>query len=519
MSLKLNNLFHKNSYKQGVLISVGYTFIAKAIGFLNSAVVAYYFGTKVQTDIFFYMLSTVGLVLGLISTLNGAVLVPEMMRLREKISQKESQEFANFFLYLYLLFGTVIAIVFFVNPILFLQTISCFNKNSLIENIVLVKLFTPVFILFIINTLLIDIMSAYKYFTLPMLINVLNSSLSLIFIVVFHKYWDVISMVLALNLGYLIATVILIILIKQNLNWSFRFRYIKLSKKTWTDAIYAQAGNITSIIAAYSPLWLLSSFGAGTISSLTYGKSTSEIPDQFLTSKVSQIMGIKINELHAMEKFKELNIILMNTYKSLLLIIVPLSGIMFLYSNNIISLLFKRGKFDYHSVAVASEVLKYFALVLPFSASDTVFARLFMASQRIKQSFLFQVVLNVVFIAALFYLIKTFGIIGYPLAALLKIIVAFSTIGILINKYFKYIKYSNFFWYFLFVLFVNAIVFLVVYYIQNKYKLVENVYMFAGGVIYITTVITILISFDRKYREYLKSSLINGIHLKNLKVH
>jgi len=47
------------SYKKGIVISTGLNVIVKAILFLNSIVIAYYFGTSIDTDLYFYIFSTI----------------------------------------------------------------------------------------------------------------------------------------------------------------------------------------------------------------------------------------------------------------------------------------------------------------------------------------------------------------------------------------------------------------------------------------------------------------------------
>ena len=86
------------SYQKGIAISSFFNIIAKIILFVNSIVIAYYFGTQTKTDIYFYVMSSIiGLIVTLISGLNLAVLLPESMRLREQESKEKSMQFLNFF--------------------------------------------------------------------------------------------------------------------------------------------------------------------------------------------------------------------------------------------------------------------------------------------------------------------------------------------------------------------------------------------------------------------------------------
>src|ERR1700743_2020718 len=90
------------SYKRGIVISTVFNIANKGLVFLNSIIVAYFFGTQIKTDIYFYSYNTIVIFSAFITSLNASVLIPESMRLRIQQGESSAIHFLNFFFYLYI---------------------------------------------------------------------------------------------------------------------------------------------------------------------------------------------------------------------------------------------------------------------------------------------------------------------------------------------------------------------------------------------------------------------------------
>lgn len=228
---------------------------------------------------------------------------------------------------------------------------------------------------------------------------------------------------------------------KRNLNWHFRIEKISLSKKLLGNILYAQAGNVTSLMSSYIPIYLLSGFGAGVITALNYGQRTADMPNQMITNQASSVSGIKLNELYAKGDYDGVNRVFRETTNALLFILMPIAGMMYLYGYNILSILFQRGAFTSSSVELSMQFFKYFILLLPMLAINTMLARLFMAGQKIAYSFIYQIVFNAILIIFVIICIKIFGASGYPAALVLSHIINIFSCYFLIKWVFPHIKY------------------------------------------------------------------------------
>lgn len=457
------------SYQKGIAISSFFNVIAKIILFINSIVIAYYFGTQSSTDIYFFTMSSViGLLITLISGLNIAVIIPESMRIREQENEVKSMYFLNFFLYLYLAVGIIIIVPILINPVDIFNFFSKFGNDVLNQNKSMLLLFIPLFILIMMANYLTDILTSYKFFTMPTIAAIFNNSSSLVFILIFHKILEVKSILLGLNISYLLNIIFLVYIMKKNIKWNFSLKFIKFSSKIKKNIIYAQAGNLASVLGSFAPIYILSSFGSGIITSLSYGQKTANIPNDFITSQFTAISGIRYNELFAQKNFSRLNMVFSETAKFLIFIMVPISVLGYIFSEDIIHILFQRGKFDLYSAKNSALFMKYLVLTLPFVALNGIAARLYMAAQLINYSFWYQIFANLLLIFMVWFGIKNYGSIGFPYALIAQNILNIIAIYFFLKYLLPIINYGKIILYFLLIIFLNvALGFIIALIVKN----------------------------------------------------
>ena len=431
------------SYRKGIVLSTVFNVINKGLVFCNSLIVAFYFGAQLKMDIYFYAYNTIVILAAFITSLNASVLVPESMRLRAKEGEKQAMHFLNFFLYAYAGITILICLLFIINPVQAFNTVSGFKKESLQQQVHILALAVPLIFLMPVINLLTDILTSYKFFSIPMIAGIINGIFSIVFVVLFHRILDVLSLLVGLILAYSLNFILLISLMRKRLNWNFKFYRFKIEKRIWKNIAFAQAGNITSSLSSYAPLYLLSGFGSGIITSLNFAQQISSLPTNLVTNQFSAVAGIKFNEAYAKKDFAQINTSFLSTADFLMFILIPIAGIFFLFPSEIVSVLLERGAFGKTGVAYTSIFLKYLGLLLPLLVINTLFARLFMASHKIMESFWYQVCFNIVLIIALYVSIQRYGFSAYPITLVCVHVVNILCCFFLEKKYFNIIQYHQ----------------------------------------------------------------------------
>lgn len=408
-----------DSYKKGVVFSSGFNMLSKLLLFGQNLVLAYFFGAGDKIDIFFYAFTSISLFTAFITLLNGHVLIPESMRIRNTLGILDSTKFLNVFLYGYIILGSSLSLIVLVAPIQVFSALSKFSPEILIEYKNLLVLTIPLFTLMIIVNLLVDILTSFKYFTAPQVAKMINSLSAVIFLLCFHRIFDLNSILIGYYFGYIVNLIMLISIMRKQLRWNFQIKFYPIEKRIYINSFFAQAGNLFTMIASYYPMYLLSGFGSGIISALNYSQRIAKLPTTAITNQFSPIAGIKFNELSANKEYEKLSKAFNRSTNILIFILSAIATLTLLYNTDIIRILYERGAFDKNTTTICAGFLLYFILSIPFISINTMVSRMFMANYKIKQYFWYQLCKNIVLIALSYLLINKIGVLGYPISMLI----------------------------------------------------------------------------------------------------
>jgi peptidoglycan biosynthesis protein MviN/MurJ (putative lipid II flippase) len=429
--------------------------LAKGLLFSVSLLVAFYFGSTNQTDVYFYAYNVVVLISGFFTMLNSTVLIPEAMRIRID-SERESSRFLVFFIYIYFVLSILLTLVFLISPVNTFTTISNFDVATLEEHKLILQLAIPLILLMTLTNLFTEILISYRFFSITMIVSIVNSIISITFLLLFRSQWSISSLLIGLLCGFSLNLIALFILMKRYLKWEFKFALIPVGKRIWRNVGLAQAGNITTVLNSYVPLFLLSGFNPGIITALTFAQQLSVLPNSLLTNHFTSVAAIKFNELYSRKAFIDLNSIFLSTSEFLIFILMPVSCFLFFFSDEVLTIILKHGRFDESGVANASLFLKYLGLQLPLLVINNLFSRLLMAGHKVAQSFLYQIAFNIVLVIMLFTGIRIFGIVGYPLALVIVYLLNIFACYYLEKFFFGIIQYRRLLSNFFKIFFVNA---------------------------------------------------------------
>jgi peptidoglycan biosynthesis protein MviN/MurJ (putative lipid II flippase) len=149
-----------------------------------------------------------------------------------------------------------------------------------------------------------------------------------------------------------------------------------------------------------------------------------------------------MSELYVAGEFRKVNEVFQSTIKFLLFILIPISGIIYLYSDQIVAVLFKRGSFDSNSVKLSSDFLRYLGLSIPFTAVISIAGNLYVAAQLIKISIGYQIMSNLLLIGLVYFFLREFGYTGYPIALFFVNVLNVLVVYIFCRLFFPFIRYE-----------------------------------------------------------------------------
>jgi putative peptidoglycan lipid II flippase len=459
-------MFKTESYRKGIIYSVFFNFIARGIAFLNALVVAFYFGNNSTTDLYFYILSFVTIITSFINGMDTYVLIPESLRLRHQESDKSAMRFLNFFLYLYVLLGVIIALIIVANPVGFYDLISKFGDQQLNDNVSLLYLSILLIMLMLITNLQVSIFASHRYFTMPMLVSVANNILSFVMIIVLHKQYGLKAGMLGMIGGYFLNMCFLAYYMKRKLQWSFSLKRTPITKSLKRNLLFLQASNIFLYLRNYANVYLLSGLPAGTVTSYNYGQQLSSIPESMVTTQFGSVAGIKMSELYAKRLYEDLNRIFVQVCRVLLFLLFPLSGLMFCYSYEIVHFLYGRGRFDQAAVMDVARFLKYLALLLPMSVLMSMAGRVFTAFQKVGLAFYYNVLINIFLILLIAVGVHFYGVMGYLVAYIAGYLIVLFALYFLLKYNIREIEYFDILLFFFKMLLIHGAIVAIIYLVK-----------------------------------------------------
>ncbi len=435
-------MFKTESYQSGILFSTFFNFLSKAVLFFNSVLIAFYFGAQEKTDVYFFVFSSVNFIAYFFSALNTTVIIPESMRIREKEGSDSAMAFLNRFLYMILGVGLIFILITVWNPLFIYGLFSKFPAEVLVNNYQLLVIGIPLFGLIILTNYCTEILASVKFFSMPMIAQLINNLFVLVFMLFFHNVYDIQSIFYGLLVAYCINLVMLVYLMKRRIAWKFTLYKIKIRGKVWTDALFAQAGNFASLLGNFAPTYLFSGM-TGILTALNFGQKTASMPNDLISGQFTAVAGIRFNELFARNDHSKINLVFQESVKSLLFILLPIAGFVFMFSNEIIEILYQRGKFDAETAKISAFYLKYLILIIPISAIAGLITRLVISVQKINITFYYQVAINLVLIGLIYVFVNKLGYKGYPIAVVcVNVIVLFMNV-VLIKLLLNFIKLKN----------------------------------------------------------------------------
>jgi len=426
----MESLFKPVSYKKGAAVSVGAAFVWKILSFVNSIIIASLFSISVRADIYFYLIMLAGLGLSLFLSVNTSVLIPEAMHKEEP----RARAFLNRVLVFYVLLGAAAACAAAALPGLF-GLISRFDVSAANGMFFWASLY---FALSLVTQFLINILEMKGMFKVALL-SPLNALLPFISLIFFGKGSGIIVMLYAFCAAqFLQGLFCLYALLKTG--WRFNFSDGGVSKGMRKNLFSVVILEILNIITGGAPLFIMSGLG-GFVSALNYAKQLFETPGEIVVNRITGVMRIEFNHFSAAAKSEELNAAFEKTFLTLILIMAPLCVFTTVFSTDIVSVLFMRGRFGAMAVMKTSMFLTLFMPGVLLLVPSYVQRALIASAKKMREFLPYQAFASALMLSLVYFLMKQ-GPYGYPAAFFISNFIWLFLAYFMFKKLMPYIKYS-----------------------------------------------------------------------------
>lgn len=403
---------------RAILLSMVMSLAAKMLNFGQSVVVSYAFGTSESTDILFYSLSMIILLTTFQGAVNHQVIIPVSIGLRKNRSEEHSKRFMSYVFFIYLCMGFASVVLLLLSPADIIAALSRFPKAAITNNLGIIRLIVPSMFLIILNTYMLDIFTSYKYFTFPMVLDILKNLIIIVTVLAFKGFFREESLALGILAGNAAQFVVLNILLRTKIKLRFSFRRYKISREIKKNMMFVITGRVSTMANDFAMIYLLSGFSAGIFSAMDYAFKIDTVLNMVIVGQITTVVGIKIMELHSAGKLEELKQVFLGYLERSLFFMIPICAIISLNAAPIISLLLQRGNFNGEDVGVTAMFLRYFVLTVPLELVNGFMVILIIAKQIQRVAFRWQIFQSLLNIGIVWAAVSNFGYKGYPVAVL-----------------------------------------------------------------------------------------------------
>jgi len=359
---------------------------SKIFGFIRETITANYFGATVATDTYFL---AYGIISSLIVSIGAAIGIGILPLYKERSISNSEEEGANFSsrIISLVLFLTVLITLFIVvfAPYLSFVFAPTFSNEArhLLTNFI--RLLAPQFIFSSIVYILSALLNVNKKYGVSELTAVLYSLFAIISIIFFSKWIGLYALILAAPISSFIQMLILFSYLKRSLNVNIGLKKFKIDDfKIMSVILPIILGNATFQITQLIDKVIASSLTEGSVSAISYSGTLNSFINIAITTSIITVLYTELTNDWVNNDIARIKRDIRKGITTLSLLIVPISIITVIFSEEIVTLIFGRGNFDYEAVKLTSLALKFYIIGSVFYGLRNYLIRAFYAMQDSK---------------------------------------------------------------------------------------------------------------------------------------
>lgn len=424
------NISKENRFFYKAIQLIAIAFLTKGLGFVREMILANYYGTSYVSDVFVAVQNIPSVIFTVFGTAVTTGFIPLYTEMSVRKGKKNADIFANNIFNIFLLFSIVMCIVgiLFSKQLVLIFAGGFTGKTFELCNY-FAKLIMPTSVAIVLGYVYNAYLQISGMFNQNSLMNVPYNIVQMIFIVLgFHLDNDYV-----LAIGLLLASysqlIYLRILMKKNTefihSWYFDFRQPQIKQMLiLVGPVFISTGvnQLNSIVDKA----MASRLVEGSISALNYSNEVANIVVQVIILSMTTILYPKMTELFARNNESERNSFVQNYIGVVALVVLPLSVLIFFFSEEIIQILFGRGAFQKETVLFVSKALKVYAIGIVGASFRDVFNKIFYSMQNTVIPMWNGVICVVINIGMNFFLIAKWGYLGLAFATTFSTIICTS---------------------------------------------------------------------------------------------
>jgi putative peptidoglycan lipid II flippase len=423
-SFRIRSLLKRYLFDAEILRLMGLVVMVKPLGLVTQMLIAKYYGAGPHYDAYSLALFIVGFSATVLGNVYTGTAIPYIIKLRATLDSKCLLGFQNGIMLLFLLPALVITLVMLVAPGMIIDLVgSELPKETHDYSTQMVRLMTVPGLLLLFGLMGKATLNLNRSYQLVAGMPVLNAAIMLVFLVIFHRWLGIWSLVLGFGISQLLQVVCLwwLTLRKRIASWTRPNFPPGTLRKLWSLSwmlMFSQA-----IILAYQFIDKLFAVALepGSISSIAYADTIVLFGVQLFTLTQVTVMFTRISEFISNDDVQGSSDYILDNLGRVSRLAIPVALSICLASEEIVCVLFQRGEFTAAAAERTSGALAIYILGLLGFVLTQIAARVFHAMQRMGARIWLALQLLVTKIVLSVLLVNSYEVVGLAISSTIAI--------------------------------------------------------------------------------------------------
>ena len=426
--------------------------LSKGVGFLREMIIAYRFGTGIDYDVYLIAVSIPMALYSLFGYAFSNLFIPTYGYAVSGADKKSALRalWSDFNFSLIAAVALTVGIILMA-PAILRMIAPGLAAEYLPEAVMIIKVSSVVVILAVLEAFFRSVLNAEKHFLIPAAGPLMANLILIIFILLFAGRISTRAILYGLVVGYACQVIVTALAFRKTAMPGF-FQWRLLRKHT--DNLFETAVVILAVASAlqvYSiaDRYFASSMSPGIVSAFGYATLLVMMVVDIIAFAFSTAIFPYLIDAFAGKDRVRGTYLLHRGIRMSLLFAMPLTVVMWVFSDKLILLLFQRGAFDLQSVEYTSRILKYFSLSLTGQFILMFMSRVYYAAH--KQALLALAVMIGVAVKIILAApaIKLYGYIALPITSSIGYTLAALVLIMAGNRFLLSVDWKNLLKYFI----------------------------------------------------------------------
>ncbi|WP_025742484.1 murein biosynthesis integral membrane protein MurJ [Aquimarina pacifica] len=386
MKKYLTNRIFKNEVLRSSIGLLIITFLVKALGYVEKLILAKYYGTGYEVDVYTVVIT---LVLSFFYFFRE-IIEPGFLRVfltakEKEPDDKEAWDIFNFGLRIILFVTVVVSTMAIIFPDYFVSIFAPgFSDEKFDLTSELIKIGIPAAIFLALSTLTNIILNAQKEFVLPASGEFFFKGAIVLLMVLLYDDYGIYGAVLGIVVGSIVRLIVHLTKLYSKISFKRTSIKTEYKKRLWVLTWPLLLGVGFSQLSSLVDNGFASYLQEGAIAALSYSKKIIELPVIIFPYILSIVVFPYFSQLAIEKNTEKLKSFFLECLKWIIILFLPLSFFFLVYSGSIVEIVFERGAFDAYSTALTAKPLMVYATGLVFFAIETVLVIFYYANEDTK---------------------------------------------------------------------------------------------------------------------------------------